>query len=42
MAIDGFFFSAAASDLSWALVYGTAVKNPANNKIKMILSGFII
>jgi hypothetical protein len=42
MAIAGSFFSAAVSDLSWALEYGTAVKNPANNKINMILINFII
>jgi hypothetical protein len=42
MAIDGSFFSTAASGLSWALVYGTAVKNPTNNKIEMVLMGFIM
>ena len=29
-------------DLSWALEYGTAAKNPANNKINVILINFII
>jgi hypothetical protein len=36
MAMAGFSFSAAASVFSWAWEYGTAVKNPANNKIRII------
>jgi hypothetical protein len=42
MAMEGFSISAAASVLFWAFEYGTAVKKPANNNIKMIRMGFII